>query len=123
MSTLSITPANGKKNLVGGVYHVLYSAPAGCVSATVNARITSHDLTQNTKIRMAIVPSSFAEGNIAPSNDCWISPIDMVLGPNGISVGSIEDTALVLSPGEQIVVMSDIGNATARAHGLVRTVV
>ena len=122
MSTINITPAKGTRNLDAGVYSIVYTAPLSCISATVNARLISHDLTQNIKTRIAIVPNSFTEGTIAPTNDLWSSPVDMVIGPNGITSGIIEDTAIVLSPGESIVMYTDLGNANARVHGLIRTV-
>ena len=123
MPSINITPATGNKNLAAGQYNVIYAAPVGCVNATVNARIVTQDLTKNLKIRLAIVPAGFTDGSTtAPADNTWIAPLDIVLGPNGISSGILEDTAIVLAAGETLVAYSDLGFATARVHGLVRTI-
>jgi len=123
MSSINITPANGNKNLVAGVYNVVYAAPSGCISATVNARIVSHDLTQNISCTMYIVPNGYIVGSsVVPNDNTLISPKNVVLGPNGVASGIMEDTSIVLAPGETLVVYTDIGFSTSRVHGLVRTI-
>ena len=123
MSSTVIAPANGNKSLTAGVYNVIYIAPLDCVSATVNFRLISRDLTQNIKTRIAIVPNGFIDGSATPPpNNTWIAPIDIILGPNGVTSGIIEDTAIVLSPGETIIAYVDADLVTARVHGLIRTI-
>jgi hypothetical protein len=123
MSTINITPDSGSKNLAAGVYTSVYTAPSGCVSATVNARIISQNLANNIKTRMAIVPAGWTDGTTAPDSKYWVQPVDLVLGPTGVVAGVLEDTAIVLKPGDSIVMYSDAGSATGRVHGLVRTLV
>ncbi len=118
----TITPGSGAKDLVAGTYTTIFTAPTTCISAVVNARVTSHDLTKSIKIRAAIVPAGFVDGTTAPAGDKWLQPLDIIIGPTGIVQGVIEDTGIVLNPGESIIAYTDLGFATARVHGFIRNV-
>lgn len=118
-----IAPMGVTKKLVAGQYMVLASVPVGKESATVNARIVSLNLAADVKVRMAIVPIAWADGSsVAPSDDQWIQPVDLILGPNGIHNGIMEDTGIVLLPGTALVAYSNTGLATGRAHGFMRSI-
>jgi len=118
---MNIAPVNGKASLAAAKYTSIYSAPANCISATVNLRLVSQDLTKNIKTRLAIVSGAFVDGVDAPSAINWISAVDLILGANGVPTGIMEDTGIVLSPGETIVAYADLGFVTARVHGFVKT--
>jgi hypothetical protein len=120
---MNISPAEGKQILNAGIYTIVYTCPStqGVISATLNARVVVHDLTRSHKIRMAVVGVGFVQGTNAPSNDAWIQPLDIAVGSSGVTSGVIEDTSIILSPGESIVMYSDIGDANGRVHGFVRS--
>lgn len=123
MPTIQFNPVSANAILAAGQYKKVYTAPLGCVSATVNARMVSHDLLADIKTRMAIVPDAiaFVDGAVPPPDDYWSHAVDLILGPSGISTGVIEDTSLVLSPGESIVMYIDSNSANARVHGIMRS--
>jgi len=120
--TITVSVAKANKALEAGKYHIVYTAPAGCVSATVNARMVSRNLAVDSKTRMAIVAPGFVDGGVTPpGNETYVQPVDLILGPGGITVGMFEDSAIVLAPGESIVMYSDTANVAGRVHGFVRT--
>lgn len=125
MSTINILPISGQKKLEAGKYHSVYQAPADCISVTLNARMITMNLAVDSKIRMAIVSNDiFVDGTTTPPDDkYWIQPKDLVLGPNGLTVGIFEDSAIVLAPGENIVMYSNNDLIVGHVHGLMRTAV
>jgi hypothetical protein len=123
MPTIQIAAVSASKKLAGAMYEVVYTAPLTGISVTVNARMVSLNLALNAKVRMAIVPASvaFVDSAIPPADQYWVQPVDVVLGPAGVDVGVLEDTGIVLSPGESIVMYSDIPDVSVRVHGLARS--
>ena len=107
--------------LPDGVYVPLFTAPSGCADVVVNYRIVSNDITTDTTVRAAICNSGYVAGT-APSPADWIQPGNFKIGPSGVTVGIMEDTSVVMGPGEVLVVWASNGTssafiATARVHG------
>lgn len=122
MTIYVTSPLAVSKILTAGKYRTLAVCPGSSISAVVNVRFVSRNLAADSKIRLAIVPSTFLDNSVtAPTDDQWIQPVDLILGPNGIGVGIIEDTGIVLKPNEMLVAYSDNGLVTARSHGFLRT--
>ena len=124
MAAISVLPVSGFMKLQAGLYQSVFQAPGGCISVTVNARMITMDLAANSKIRMAIVSGDiYIDGTTTPPDDkYWIQPKDLILGPDGLTVGIFEDSAIVLAPGENIVMYSDTNLVVGRVHGLMRSV-
>lgn len=91
------------------------------ISASLNVRFSTTNRAADIKIRVAIVPASFNLGIDTPSNDQWIQPIDIVIGPSGAVSGIIEDSGIILLNGYKIVAKTDALVVSSRAHGFVRT--
>ena len=125
MATINILPVSGQKKLEAGKYHSVYQAPADCISVTINARMITMDLTVDSKIRMAIVSSDIYVDNTTnpPDDKYWIQPKDLILGPKGLTVGIFEDSAIILAPGENLVMYSDNDLVVGHVHGLMRTTI
>ena len=112
--------------LAAGLYTVIAAIPSDAISGTLNFRAINTVMTVDSKVRVAIVSTAVAAGaNLVtpPTAAQWIQPVDFILGPDGIVDGIMEDTGLVLLPGQAIVAYSDTGNITGHAHGLYKTTV
>lgn len=120
MTTPIITALDTGVELHPGIYTKVLSIPPEAVSATVNLRIASFNLNADIHIRVANCPDTFINGTDAPDAADWITPVDLVLGPNGVKAGIIHDTAIVLAPGRCLVAYSDMGNAAAHIHGFLK---
>ena len=123
MATINVTAIKASLKSAAGQYKSLYQASSNCISATVNIRMLTVDIITNSKIRLYVVPGSFSEGVTPPDDAFLIQPKDLILGPDGVTVGVFEDTAIVLNPQEQVIVYSDNGNVVSRIHGFNRTAV
>ena len=95
----------GKVEAGNGSFTTLYAVPAGADVATVNVLVANTNTT-TAKITIAISTST------TPAAQDFISYNYDVPG-NGI----LERTALVLSPGEIILVSSNNAGMICRAHG------
>jgi len=123
MSTINVNGVSVNKALSPGKYKILYTAPLTCLFATLNARLVTKNLLVDSKVRVAIVPAGFTDNSASPPPDSqWIQPVDLILGPGGITVGIIEDSGIILNPGESIIMYADNDNITGRVHGFVRSV-
>lgn len=103
--------------LTAGQYTTLAGCPAASLSAVVNIRLISRDLTADVKVRLANVGEAFVDGATPPADSEWIQPLDLVLGPTGVTAGILEDSAIVLKPGRKIVAYADASKVTAHIHG------
>lgn len=113
-------PIDSGVDIPAGQYVTVGVCPAEAKAAAVNVRLVSRDLARNIKVRLAVVPLAFVDGATPPADTDWIQPVDLVLGPNGVAVGILEDSGIVLSPGRKIVAYSDVGYLTARIHGYLK---
>lgn len=118
---MSTTPIEKTKALLANMYTVVAVVPSTAISATVNIRLLTRNLGLDAKIRLAICDDTFTTGIIPPSDDSYIHAVDLILGPTGIQVGFLEDTAVVIGPGRCVVAWTDTACITARVHGFLKT--
>lgn len=96
----------GSSSLAAAANTVLYTCPAG-TTATVNIRFCNRN-TSLVKVRLSI-------GAAAPVNQDFYE-YDQPISANSI----LEDTAVVIGAGENIVAYSDTANVSVRVHGFER---
>ena len=122
----SVQSIDAMVELASGQYVLLYEVPTtgNAVSATFNYRIVTHNLSSDITIRVAkVVVANWTVG--ANPQGGWIMPVDLDIGPNGVNVGVVEDTAIVMSPGIGLVVYANGGSntgvcASAALHGFLK---
>lgn len=90
-------------------------------SVTANIRVITTDLAANISVQLALVPSGMALTN-SLNPEYYLQPKDIVLGPNGITDGFLEDTAVIIPAGMKLVAKASAGGLVCRAHGLTREV-
>lgn len=100
----------GKAALGAAAYTSVYTVPSGKVT-TANIRLMNRDQINSVTVRLAICPATWTSG--APANADYIEPPDLVI-PAG---GFLEETAMVMSAGEQVVAFASAASVTARVHG------
>lgn len=96
----------GSANLAAATNASVYICPA-LTAATLNIRLCNRNATP-AKVRVSI-------GAAAPAAADYIE-YDISIPGNGI----LEDSALVVSPGEVVVAYSDLANVSVRVHGFER---
>jgi hypothetical protein len=95
----------GKVEAGNGSFTTLYAVPAGAALATVNILVTN---TNNVNRHITIAIST----TTTPGSADFIS-YNFDIPPYGV----VERTALVLSPGEVVLVSSNGAGMICRAHG------
>ena len=116
--TNNTTPVRASQVLTANAYTPIYNLPLSAISAVVNARFVSLDLTKDSKIGLAVVPNGADLSTI--DTKYYNQPVGLVLGPNGISIGIVEDTGIVLCPGDTVVMFSDTDLVVGHVHGFIR---
>ena len=95
----------GKIEAGNASYATLYAAPAGIAHAVANVLVVN---TNNVEAQITIAIAQTTAPNTSDYVDFQYS-----LPPNG----HLERSALVLSPGEIILVYANMGGVVCRAHG------
>lgn len=103
----------GKAALAASTYTIVGTVPTN-QSGTVNIRLVNRDVTTASAIRLAICPSSYTSG--APANADYIEPLDLFVPAGGI----LEETAIAVSSGENIVAYANSANVTVRVFGYLK---
>lgn len=96
----------GSANVGAAANTLIYTCPANTI-ATLNVRVCNRNTT-SAKVRVGI-------GANPPGTADYIE-YDAPIPGNGI----MEDTAIVVSAGENVVVYSDLANISVRVHGFER---
>jgi hypothetical protein len=90
------------------------------ISATLNIRFLLNNMDISSKLQAAIVPLSFDNNSDTVASSQWLQPVDIILGPAGVTVGIVEDTGVVILAGYKLIAKVDTGVITCRAHGFGR---
>lgn len=98
----------GIANPLASTWTSVYTVPALKVS-TVNIRLVNLDTIQTSLVRVAIGNASGAPA----SNGEYIEPIDYPMEGGEI----LEDSAIVVGPGNIVKVFSNTANIAVRVHG------
>lgn len=101
----------GKSSLAPNAYQVVYTVPAGKI-ATLNISACNRGQS-STYLRVAVTNSG-----VNPLVADFIEHDFLMPGYGGV----VERTAIVASPGEQIVCRSSSGNVSIRVHGFLEDV-
>lgn len=99
----------GKAALAAAAYTEV--ATNGAAAKTVNIRMINRDQINSVTVRLAICPNSYAAG--APDAADYIEPPDLAIQAGGV----LEETAIVLDPGEKVVAFASAASVTIRVHG------
>lgn len=97
----------------------VFRVEAPAISYTANIRVISMDLTANVSLQLALVPMATAP-NTAFTGDQYLQPKNIIIGPNGINGGFLEDTAVIIPQGMKLVARVSATGLVCRAHGLKR---
>ncbi len=97
----------GTSSLALTTWTNVYTVPAGKV-ATVNIRMVNSDMVNPVSIRLAISPTAGAAANAD-----YILPKDFVIPAGGV----VEESAMVLSPGEIVNAYAGNTQVAIRVHG------
>ncbi|MEC4767939.1 hypothetical protein LPL18_011445 [Halomonas sp. CUBES01] len=95
----------GSAALVADTTTTVYTVPADTV-ATLNISLVNRG-TEPAKVRVAITDAA------EPGDADWIEYGAEIPEAGGV----LERTALVAGAGEKIIILSDVGNISARVHG------
>ena len=94
--------------LLAAIYTAVHTVPAD-ESHTASIRLTNRDQGSAITVRLAICPAGYV-APAAPASADFIEALDVVIEPGGI----IEETAVLLAPGEKVVAFSSAATATCR---------
>lgn len=100
----------GKASLAATTYTVV--ATNGASVGTVNIRVVNRDLVNQIALTLAICPSSYTSG--APAAADFIEPPALLIPAGGV----LEETGMVIDPGEKIVAYASAASVTVRVFGL-----
>jgi hypothetical protein len=106
---------------LGTSFSEVATTVAPAVSTTLNMRVVTLTPEVDVTVQVAIVPNTWQSSD-AVTNDMFIQPKDLKIGPTGIQVGIYEDTGIILPVGFKIIAKASApASLTARAHGIVRS--
>ncbi len=92
-------------------YTKIYTVSAGRV-AKASFRLINLDPDNSVSVRLAICPSGY-QTNVSPTLADWYEPKDLTIPAAGV----LENTAVVMSAGEVLVVYASAATVVVRAHG------
>lgn len=101
----------GKAALPAATYTPVYTCPVGKV-ASGSIRLLNRDLINSVTIRLAICPPGYV-APATPADADWFEPPDLVVSAGG----GIDDSAVVMGPGEVLVAFASAATVTVRMHG------
>ena len=123
MSTVLTNPYSNQVAISATTWTKFAECASPLTNLSINYRLLSRDLTSDVKIRVAQVPVTFIEASAQPTDDQWIQPFDLILGPNGVKTGIAEDTGFILPVGFKLIAKADKVQVTAKAHGYTKQVI
>jgi hypothetical protein len=100
----------GKAALAADMYTAVAEIPD---VHTINIRVINRSMQDAVTICLAICPETWVPGT-APADADYIEPVNLTLPPGGV----LEDTGLLVSPGEKIVAFASAATVTVRVHGV-----
>lgn len=102
-----------------GNYVEVFRVGTPNVSATVNIRVITTNLALNIGLELLLVPDTMALAGPF-TDDMYLQPKNINIGPAGAVSGIIEDTGVVIPAGKKLIAKATAAGLVARLHGYYR---